>query len=715
MNNTIIKFKPIVITIAMCALAIFTCSCNKQEQHKSSNSEEENRASHTAKIDQNSGKMLRSLLAIEPEPNVISDISKANIQQEPKDRYQITDWEERFNLPDIAQEEIREESSIGISNNIIDQIAALNEPEIAGKTISLNFEDVDIRTVIKTISDITGINFIIDDEVKGPVTVICPGEIKVGELFEFLESVLDVQGYTAVPTGNHVKIINKKNASGYNLSIHNGADPDNIEISDRIITQMMPLKYADATDAATLIKPLLGSGNALSVYKKSNTIILTDTSATIHHIAQIIRQIDIPGARKEFSRIPLRYASAETLSKQITDMMNQNPLSPDSGTYAGSGNVQIQADSRTNSLLIIAGRRDMEIIFDMIRKLDVVHSADNSNIHVIPLLNAEAKTVAEALQNLDIARLTNTSGTNIRITPFTDTNSLIITAATPDYMLIETIVKQLDITQEQISIDLLIVEVSEGDLQKLGIDWATMDSAVSDSMRYFGATNFGVRVDAASGDYEGMSLGAFRNIDGTTKVGAVLNALKRITSANVISSPNVVTSNHKEALFQAGDNIPYLKDSRITENMDSDSTLIKTYDYKDVGVDLKITPHINQGELIRLVINSEFTQQKDSLTGLGAETPTLSKRKITTEITMVDGASIVIGGLIRDENNETVNGIPFLSDIPLIGELFKTRTNTKQKSNLLLFITPKIIRTSTDAAAISRDRIDSITRPAESK
>ena len=622
------------------------------------------------------------------------------------------DWDNRFELPQINIDNTESviASQENIKTNPIEKI--LENQELANQKLSLNFEDLDIKTVIKTVSEITGITFIIDEQVKGNVSVVCPNEITVSELYPFLESILEIHGFAAIPAENHVKVVTQKDASGYNIQIHTGCNPDQIAKSDTIITQIMPLKYADATEIASLIKPKLGTGSNINVYKKSNTLLITDTSANIHHIARIISSIDLPGSKKEFVRIPLRYASAPTLSKQILDMINKrDSIATGPGTRSASTDtVQIQADSRTNSLMIIAGIRDMQIIFDMIEKLDVIHSADNNDIHVIPLVNAKAETIANALAQIDIPRSGSTETIPIKITPFADTNTLIVTATMPDFNVIQSIVKRLDIVQEQISIDLLIVEVSEGDLEELGIDWATLDEAVSDSMRFFGSTNYGARLDYLSGDYEGMAFGAFKNVGNETKIGSVLNALKRLTSSNIISSPNVTTTNHKQASFMAGDNIPYLKDSRITETDPTDPTVIKSYDYKDVGIDMKITPHINQGELIQLEIDSEFTQQKDSLTGLGAETPTISKRKINTEIIMVDGASIVIGGLIKEEANETVEGIPFISEIPLLGELFKKTKTVKQKTNLLLFITPRIIRRPDDAASISHMKLDNITR-----
>ena len=699
------------------ALIFSLIGCQDQSNQKPKSQPEEqtqktiDKDSHkSAALDEKTSRYIANMLDLQNRrPSTEYVTPELTIPVEPYDDF---DWDKRFELP---QSEEIDDTVATIQQD--EEIPApmqkvLENHDLANQTLSLNFEDLDIRTVIKTVSEITGIIFIIDEQVKGNVSVVCPNEIKVGELYEFLESILEIHGYAAIPTNNHVKIVPQKDAAGYNIEIHTGIDPEKIALTDTIITQIMPLRYADASDVASLIKTKLSGSSNMNIYKKSNTLLITDTSANIHHIARIIRKIDVPGAKKEFARVPLRYASASTLSKQIMEMLNKNDsLSPAPGARStSSDSVQIQADSRTNSLMIVAGLRDMQTVFDMIKKLDVEHSADNNNIHVIPLINAKAETIANALAQIDLPRTGSADTIPIKITPFADTNTLIVTASMPDFNVIQSIVKRLDIVQEQISIDLLIVEVSEGDLHDLGIDWATLDEAVSGSMRFFSSTNFGARMDYLSGDYEGLALGAFRNVGGETKYVSVLNALKRLTSSNIISSPNVTTTNHKEASFMAGDNIPYLKDSRITETDPTDPTVIKSYDYKDVGIDMKITPHINQGELIQLEIDSEFTQQKDSLTGLGAETPTISKRKIQTEIIMVDGASIVIGGLIREEANETVDGIPLLSDIPLLGELFKKTKTVKQKTNLLLFITPRIIRRPGDAAEISQMKLQDITR-----
>ncbi|MCK5270168.1 MAG: hypothetical protein KAJ46_05255, partial [Sedimentisphaerales bacterium] len=199
------------------------------------------------------------------------------------------------------------------------------------------------------------------------------------------------------------------------------------------------------------------------------------------------------------------------------------------------------------------------------------------------------------------------------------------------------------------------------------------------------------------------------------KIGSILSALEKISDVNILSTPHVVTSNHRKAVILVGENVPYVEQSRITETDPSTPTVVKTFTYKDVGVSLDITPHISQGDMIRLEIDSEFTQLIESVAGLSADTPTTAKRQIKTEVSMVDGATIVIGGLIRDDKNTIVKKIPLLGDIPLIGELFKFKRDRMQKTNLLLFITPHVMSSNADMARVTRNKQAEIAQELEQR
>lgn len=589
---------------------------------------------------------------------------------------------------------------------------ALIDPNIADELISVNFDQADIGLVIKTISEITGINFIVDDNIQGTVTVLSPTQIRLGDLYPFLESILEIKGFAAVPAGNLVKIVLRANAAKHNLNMQVGADPAHIPQNDSILTQLIPLKYADAVEVSSLLRPRLPDGAQLSTYSRTNTIIITGTSSNIHHLARIIQQFDIPNAKETSTIIHLKHASAAVLSKQITDMMARTRSASPGTTRSGRPThirtaTMVKPDRRTNSLIVTANQQDTETIKDLVRQLDIERPAGTDNVHVVYLEHANATEVAESLM-LATSGLNGAGGDGlaVRITPDEGTSSLIINASPQDYAVIEGIIKKLDIVRVMVLVELLIIEVSEENLREIGIDWATLDRAVSDSIRAFGSTNFGIRVNAGSTDVEGLQIGAFKEIGGNVRIGAILRALEKESSVNILSSPQIMTSNHQQARFLVGDNIPFISQSRISEDDPRTPTVIKTIDYKDVGVDITITPHVSQGGLIRLEIESEFTQQVESVTGLSAETPTIAKRRIETEIAMTDGATVVLGGLIRDNKITVEKKVPILGDIPLLGGLFRYKRYSLQKTNLLLFITPHILSTNQDMANITNQKRD---------
>ncbi len=597
-------------------------------------------------------------------------------------------------------------------NDITTKLPALKDPDLADQMISVNFDQAEIGTVLKTISDITGVNFIVDPSVSGTVTVFSPTQIRLGDLYLFLESILDVKGFTAVPAGDHVKIIPRAEAAKHNLRIRIGGDPAQIPQNDTVVTQLIRISYANAHDISNILSVRMPSATDISVDTSTNTIIITGTSANIHHLARLIQQLDVPGAKDVFTVIHLKHASARILGKQITDFMGKKKTQSARSRRPGQSsqiqtNIQIQANQRTNSLIITASRQDTEIIKQLVQRLDIERPVGTDNVHVVYLKNAQAKEVAEALSPAVANIIVAAPGElqpQVHITPEPGTNSLIINATSQDFEVISQIIEKLDIVREQVLVELLIVEISEENLREIGVDWATMDQAVSNSVRFFGNTNFGVRMNAVSGNLDGFSVGAFKDIGGEVKIGSILSALEKVSDVNILSTPHVVTSNHRKAVILVGENVPYVEQSRITETDPSTPTVVKTFTYKDVGVSLNITPHISQGDMIRLEIDSEFTQLIESVAGLSADTPTTAKRQIKTEVSMVDGATIVIGGLIRDDKNTIVKKIPLLGDIPLLGELFKFKRDRMQKTNLLLFITPHVMSSSADMAGVTQKK-----------
>lgn len=574
---------------------------------------------------------------------------------------------------------------------------ALNEPGMADELISLNFDKVDIHAVLKTIGDITGINFVVDKSVTGPITVMSPTKIRLGDLYATLESILDVQGYAAVPAGDLVKIVPKTDAAKRSLQVRIGSDPEQIPLVDSIVTQIMPLKYADAEEVGRIIQPFLAADSQMSTYARTNSIVVTDTSSNIHHLARIIEKLDVAGSKEDASVFALRFASAQVLSEQIERIMaGESALSAsparnrtDAQSQAG---LKILPDERTNSLIVVADAHDTQTVRELVERLDVERSIGSNNVHVVYLQNAEAKGTAEsltaALANLKVSGAIE-AAQGVQVTADQSTNALVVAASPQDFEVVSQIIEKLDIVREQVLVEMLIVEVTEDSVKEIGVDWATLDSSVEGSARGFAATNFGPRVDFASGTLEGLAVGMWRGTGDNVRIGTILTALKKMTGVNILSTPHILTSNHNQAKIVVGENIPYVVESRITETSDFlTPTVIDTYDYKDVGITLDITPHISQGGLVRLEVNTTFTKLIEGTTGASTTTPTTAKREAQTVVSMESGSTVVIGGLIRDDKTIVEKKIPMLGDIPVLGNLFKYRKDSLQKTNLLLFITP---------------------------
>jgi len=585
----------------------------------------------------------------------------------------------------------------------------LSEPGAADSLISLDFDQVDLRIFIKTIGHLTGINFLIDDKVKGTVTLMSPTKIRVGEVYDVLESVLQVKGFAAVPAGRIVKIISRTDAAKSNMLIRVGNNPELIPVDDSLVTQVIPLHFADGAEISSVLSPLVSTGGSITTYPKANTIIITDTSSNVHRIAKLAQELDIEQARETVTVIRLKYGSARTISDQITQIMQRSAVSPGirSARTAAPRTpdmIKIIPDDRTNSLVIVANPDDIEIISDLVATLDIERPIEAGNVHVIYLKHAEATEVEKSLSAV-LGKLTagiaDRSNEPLQITSDESTNSLIVVASPQDYKIIEDMIQKLDIVREQVLVEFQIIEASSDVLKEIGVDWATLDEAVAGSVRGFGFTNLGPRIEAASGNLEGLGVGVYKKVGDETKIGAIIKALEQHSEVNVLSTPHILTSNHQEATIVVAENVPYVKQSRVTEFDPATPTAIQTFDFKDVGIELSVTPHVSQGGLVRLEVDASFSTLVEGATGLSDATPTTAERKATTVISIVSGTTVVIGGLIRDDTGTVETKVPLLGDLPLIGGLFRVDKERTIKTNLLLFITPHVLTDAEDLIEIT--------------
>lgn len=586
----------------------------------------------------------------------------------------------------------------------------LKEPGAADRLISLDFNQVDIRIFIKTIGQLTGVNFLVDDKISGTVTLISPSKIRLGEVYGVFESVLQTKGFAAVPSGSLVKIMPRADGTRSNLPIRIGCNPDEIPADDSLVTQIMPLKHADVTQVSTVLTALVSAGGQVTAFPETSTIIITDTCSAIHRAARVVQELDIDGPQDSVEVVSLKYASAAKVCEQVTQILQRGqaqsrlrrPATP--GQQEPASGMKILPDERTNSVVIVAGSADAEAAKRIVMQLDIERPLEAGNIHVIYLEHAQAKEIEKAI-SAAVGKITVPAGTEssepLQITSDESTNSLIVICSPQDYQLIAEMVKKLDIVREQVLVEFQIVEASNSVLKQLGFDWATLDQAVSGSVRGFGSTNLGPRVEAASGDLQGVGIGAWKEVNGTAQIGAIMQALEKNSDVNILSTPHVLTSNHQEATITVADNVPFVSQSRVTEYDPATPTAIRTFDFKDVGIILKVRPHVSATDMVRMEIDATFSKLIEGSTGLGSETPTTAKREAKTTISIASGATVVIGGLMRDDKEKVVKKVPLLGDLPLLGVLFRSTEQRVQKTNLLLFITPHVLKDRDSLAEMS--------------
>lgn len=588
---------------------------------------------------------------------------------------------------------------------------AVGAEKKAGQTdrlVSIDFNNVDLNVLIKFISELTGKNFVIDQRVKGKATIISPSKISVGEAYKVFESVLEVHGFTTIQAGKIIKIVPSPDARSKNIETRlreeSGAP------ADQVVTQLIPLKYATASEIKKLFAPLVSKSSIILDYSPTNTLIVTDVYSNIKRLTKILEAIDILKSGQELSIVTLVYADVQDMAKTLDSIFGA-AVSKAKKNATQSRLIKFVADDRTNTLVILASEGDTFKVKELIAILDTETPKGKETIHVYYLENAIAEDLASVLESLPSKKAdskTNKAApvvsSKVRITADKVTNSLIITAEKEDYQTLEAVIKKLDIPRSMVYIECLIMEV---DVEKdflLGTEWIVGDKFRSNGKSY-GATGGFSGSDPGFSNLRGLSggltgiasyppgysMGVFGesiSVGGVTfpSLGAIVQAYKRDKDVNILSTPQILTTDNQEATINVGKNVPYQTRSAAETGVETYSS----YEYKDVGVILKITPHNTQDRFVRLVINLEVTQL-DELSTTSSDRPTTFKRTIDTTVIVKDKETVVIGGLIDDRTTRTSYGVPCLGDIPIIGWAFKTDNDALEKTNLFIFLTPRVV------------------------
>jgi len=585
--------------------------------------------------------------------------------------------------------------------------------------VSIDFNNVDINVFIKFISELTAKNFVVDEKVKGKVTIISPSKISIQEAYKVFESVLEVHGFTAIKAGEVIKIVPSPEAQSKNIETRLKQEADSPE--DKVVTQLIPLKYADAAEIKRLFAPLISKNSVILDYPPTNMLIVTDVYSNITRLLRILDAIDVTGMGQELSVIPLEYANANECVKILDSVFQARRKSQkgDEGTV-----LKFVADERTNAIIMLASEVDTIKIKKLIELLDKETPQGKEAIRVYYLENAKAEDLAKVFQALPTKtgdaskdKQAPVVSEKARITADKATNSLIIVGYKDDYQILEDIIRQLDIPRSMVYIESLIMEVNVNKDFNLGVQWQAGGRAEIDSKGTAFGGGFRPEVNIVSAtplspltSPEGFSLGIFSEsvtIGNITfpNLAAIVRAYKKDKDVHILSTPQILTTNNEEARITVGKNVPF--QTRSTADAATNQTF-SSYEYKDVGITLKITPRISKDRLVRLNISQEVTKLESTV---ATDRPTTLKRSIETTVIVKDTNTVVIGGLIDDSFSKTTYKVPCLGDIPLFGMLFSTLSRSGDKTNLFVFLTPHVIENPAEAEKIynqKKDQIDTI-------
>jgi general secretion pathway protein D len=616
-------------------------------------------------------------------------------------------------------------------------------------TVNLDFQGAELTDVIGTISDLTGKNFLYDEKVRGQVTLVSPTPVTVEEAYRVFEAILQVKGFTTVPgPGGVLKIVPLRTAKEHPIeTVSPGAHvPDR----DLYITRLIPLRYVKADAIANTLRPLVSKDANLVSYAPTNTIILTDTAASVRRLLTIIAEIDVETYEEQIKVVPIEHADAGSITRHLEQIFGR-PQDRTARTrrarttrqqaaqgaaanvsFGEAGEPRFITDERTNSIIVIAPQGTIRQVENLIRLLDYRRKG-SGRVHVVRLQNADAEELAQTLARLAsgaggggapaAAQATAESATvaelaaGVRVTADAPTNSLIVQATSEGFTAVRDVIEALDIRRPQVMIEALIMEVQVTDQTILGS--AFLYQTLLGGNRIAVGSNTGeTALNAAAaaaepgfepGDFTAAVLGRFIEVTDPTGVITQVPVIQAVITAagadddnNIIAAPTLLTADNEEAQIIVGENVPI-----VTQRVASAAgqavgvATAQNVERQDVGVTLRVTPQISEGDTVRLTIFQEISTVISENNELG---PTLRQRSVENTVYVQDTEAVMIGGIIQESQDEVVSKVPWLGDIPILGWAFKSTTETLRKTNLIVILTPHIVRDPGDLEQLTVER-----------
>jgi len=610
-------------------------------------------------------------------------------------------------------------------------------------TFTLNLKNADIHSLIQTVSRQSGRNFVVDPRVKARVTVISSKPLNSDELYETFLSVLQVHGYSAVPSGDLIKIVPDVNAKQGPVPAYD-AETGN---SDQLVTQVIKVENVPAAQLVPILRPLVPQQGHLAAYAATNTLIVTDRASNIGRLITIINGIDRPD-NDEVEVVQLRHASASEIIRILQSLQSR------AGQVDGTpGSVRFAADERTNSILLSGDQAARVRTRGLIVNLDTpVPSGGNTRVIYLryanapdllailtgvsagqaqigtssegddgntaqaasaPTVDANGVPVPQVPTASLVRRATQQNDRpNVDIQADEDTNALIITAPPDEMRSILAVIEQLDIRRAQVLVEAIIAELSASNSAQLGVNFA-VDGTNENRPAAFTTTQQLAATIASGGAALGSGLSLVLGRFGSDGIdfGILLSAIASDSDNNILSTPTLVTMDNQEAEIVVGQNVPFVTGQQLST---ANNNPFQTIERQDIGISLKVRPQINkvrpqinEGNNIKMDIEQEVSDVSNTAV-TGASDITTNTRRIKTTVLVEDGQTLVLGGLIDDQINDTRDKVPLLGDIPLLGSLFRYRTTSKSKRNLMVFLHPTILRDPESADYYSRAKYDDL-------
>jgi general secretion pathway protein D len=620
-----------------------------------------------------------------------------------------------------------------------------------GEPVTLNFVNAEIEAVARAMAAMTGRNVVVDPRVRGTLNLVTEAPVRPATAIEQFATELRLRGFALLETQGLYKVVPEADAKLQSLTVLDDGAPAS---GQQIITQIFRLTHENANNLVPVLRPLISPNNTINVNPGNNSLVVTDYADNLRRIGRIIAAMDVSNAT-DLEVIPLKHALAPDLVPLLQRLLEGDTAPTgapgQAAAQGGPTRTVLLPEPRSNAVILRgANPARLALVRSLIDKLDrPTAEGPGGNIHVVYLKNADATQLATTLRaalaaenstapaaSPVVRNAANTGGaagnpaatqpsTGGQIQADTATNALIITAAAPQYRQLRAVIDQLDARRAQVYVESLIAEVNADKASEFGIQWQSAIGRAGDGLIGLLGTNFGAgganiinlatqNGGAGLAPNAGLNLGLAQRTNGVYVLSALARFLEQTGEGNILSTPNLLTLDNEEAKIVIGQNVPFVT-GQYTNNNASTGTVspFQTIERKDVGLTLRVKPQISENGTVKLAIFQEVS----SVLASSVNSPTgliTNKRSIESNVLVDDGAIVVLGGLLQDEYGGNQEKVPGLGDVPIFGNLFRSETRSRKKTNLMVFLRPVVVRNQQQSDALSLDRYD-LMRAAQSQ